>query len=315
MSTTWCASLWSLVEAAWPVMATIGARSRYASAMPVMRFVAPGPRVRHRHRGPSGQPAMDVGHERGALLVAGRDVADALVARQRVEDVHRLLAGHGEDEVAALGREAVDEEVGSSPRRIAGHDRSVGRPSVRRAGRVRPAVRSMPSTTMGRIGGDVMGQEIVLFHSALGLRPAVLDFADALRADGRHRPHPRPVRRRDVRRPGGGRRQAGLRSGSRRSSARARAAVETLAGRSGVRRVLDGHRLPAELVAATRPGARAAILMHGVFAPADYGIPAWPGIPAEIHYAAGDPEVDEAAARALADAVRASGAPVTVHTS
>ena len=28
MSTTWCASLWSLLEAAWPVIATIGARSR-----------------------------------------------------------------------------------------------------------------------------------------------------------------------------------------------------------------------------------------------------------------------------------------------
>ena len=45
MSTTWCASLWSFEDAAWPVIATIGARSRNASATPVMRFVAPGPRV------------------------------------------------------------------------------------------------------------------------------------------------------------------------------------------------------------------------------------------------------------------------------
>ena len=45
MSTTWWASLWSLSELAWPVIATIGARSRKASAMPVMRFVAPGPSV------------------------------------------------------------------------------------------------------------------------------------------------------------------------------------------------------------------------------------------------------------------------------
>ena len=122
MSTTWCASLWSLVEAAWPVMATIGARSRYASATPVMRLVAPGPRVAIATAARPVKPTMDVGHERGALLVARRDVADALVTRQRVEDVHRLLAGHGEDEVTALGRETVDEEVGSSPRRIAGHD-------------------------------------------------------------------------------------------------------------------------------------------------------------------------------------------------
>ncbi len=28
MSTTWCASLWSLSDDAWPVIATIGARSR-----------------------------------------------------------------------------------------------------------------------------------------------------------------------------------------------------------------------------------------------------------------------------------------------
>ncbi len=44
-STTWWASLWSLSEPAWPVSATIGARSRKASAIPVTRFVAPGPRV------------------------------------------------------------------------------------------------------------------------------------------------------------------------------------------------------------------------------------------------------------------------------
>ena len=44
-STTWWASLWSLSDDAWPVMATAGARSRYASAMPVRRLVAPGPSV------------------------------------------------------------------------------------------------------------------------------------------------------------------------------------------------------------------------------------------------------------------------------
>ena len=80
----------------------------------------------HRDRGTTGQPAVDVGHERGALLVPGRDVADRLVPRQRVEDVHRLLARDAEDVLAALGREAVDEEVGGAPRSIGGHARSVG---------------------------------------------------------------------------------------------------------------------------------------------------------------------------------------------
>ncbi len=80
----------------------------------------------HRDGGTTGEPAMDVGHERGALLVAGRDVTDRLVARQRVEDVHRLLAGDAEDVLAALRREAVDEQVGGAPRSIGGHVRSVG---------------------------------------------------------------------------------------------------------------------------------------------------------------------------------------------
>ena len=38
------------------------------------------PERRHRDRAAAGQPAVDVGHERGALLVAGRDVADARMA-------------------------------------------------------------------------------------------------------------------------------------------------------------------------------------------------------------------------------------------
>ena len=45
MSTSWCDSLWSLSEPVWPVIATIGARSRNASAIPVTRLVAPGPSV------------------------------------------------------------------------------------------------------------------------------------------------------------------------------------------------------------------------------------------------------------------------------
>ena len=80
----------------------------------------------HGDRRTTGEPAVDVGHERGALLVARRDVTHALVAGQRVEDVHRLLARDGEDEIAALGSETVDEEVGRPARAIGGHARSVG---------------------------------------------------------------------------------------------------------------------------------------------------------------------------------------------
>src|SRR5918993_99575 len=54
------------------------------------------PQGRHRDGGPAGETAMDVSHERGALLVAGRDVAQARVVGERLEDVHGLLPGHGE---------------------------------------------------------------------------------------------------------------------------------------------------------------------------------------------------------------------------
>ena len=80
----------------------------------------------HGDGGPTGQPAVDVGHERGALLVAGRDVADLRPRRQGVEDVHRLLAGHREDGVAALGDEALDEQVGGATAgRWGGHGRVI----------------------------------------------------------------------------------------------------------------------------------------------------------------------------------------------
>ena len=76
----------------------------------------PRPEGRHRDGGPARQAAVDVGHERGALLVAGRDVAHGAVVAEGIEDVHRLLAGHGEDVFAALGGEAIDEQMrGGSP--------------------------------------------------------------------------------------------------------------------------------------------------------------------------------------------------------
>ncbi len=45
MSASWKASVPMNAELTWPVMATIGTESMYASARPVTRFVAPGPEV------------------------------------------------------------------------------------------------------------------------------------------------------------------------------------------------------------------------------------------------------------------------------
>jgi hypothetical protein len=44
-STSWKASVPSTFEETWPVMKTVGEESSIAVAMPVVRFVAPGPEV------------------------------------------------------------------------------------------------------------------------------------------------------------------------------------------------------------------------------------------------------------------------------
>ena len=110
MSTNWCDSLCSLSEPTWPVSddhrRAVQERVRDAGD----EVGGAGPEGRHRNRAAPRQAAVDVGHERGALLMARGDVADALRVGERVEDVHRLLARDGEDVFAALGLEALDEE-------------------------------------------------------------------------------------------------------------------------------------------------------------------------------------------------------------
>jgi hypothetical protein len=69
----------------------------------------------HRDRRASGQAPVDVGHECRALLVAGRNVANPVRAREGVENVERLLAGHREDPFATLCLEAFDEQIGGGP--------------------------------------------------------------------------------------------------------------------------------------------------------------------------------------------------------
>ena len=76
----------------------------------------------HRDGRPAGEPTVHIGHERGALFVAGRHVANRAVIGQRVEDVHGLFARDREDVLTAFGGEAIDEQVGcrSRPRRVHG---------------------------------------------------------------------------------------------------------------------------------------------------------------------------------------------------
>jgi dienelactone hydrolase len=139
--------------------------------------------------------------------------------------------------------------------------------------------------------------DIVLFHSALGLRPAVHAFAGSLREAGHtvHTPDLFDGEVFDDLAAGIAKRDA---LGIAAIAARARAAVDGLPADL----VLAGFSLgagPAQLLAQTRPGARAAVLMHGALPPEAFGAP-WPaGVPVQVHAAEHDPEVDLGAARAV----------------
>jgi dienelactone hydrolase len=158
--------------------------------------------------------------------------------------------------------------------------------------------------------------EIVLFHSALGLRPGVASAADRLREAG-HSVHVPDfydgevfedlddgLRKRD---------ELGVAEVLR----RAREAVARLP--AGL--VFVGFSLgndPAELLAAERPGARGALLMHGavpIEAFSEFGVVRWPeGVPVQVHYAAEDPWVEAEEVAALGDAVRGAGASFEEHS-
>jgi dienelactone hydrolase len=156
-----------------------------------------------------------------------------------------------------------------------------------------------------------MSHEIALFHSAQGLRPAVHGWADRLRGAGHHVHTPDLF---------DGQVFDDLAAGTRKRDA---LGIPEL-----MRRAQEGvARLPANLVyagfsmgaaaaeflAATRSGARGAILMHGALAPASMGVDGWPAVPVEVHYAEGDLSVDVDQVRELARMVRATNVPFTAH--
>jgi dienelactone hydrolase len=156
-----------------------------------------------------------------------------------------------------------------------------------------------------------MRQHVVLFHSALGLRPAVLSWAERLRAAGYTVATPDAFDGEvfDTLEEGERKRDA---LGIPALIARAQAAVADLP--AGI--VVAGFSMgaaAAEVLAATRPGVRGAILMHGALDPAGVGVARWPRVPVQLHYAKGDPGIDERAVGALAAAAGTSGAHAEVH--
>lgn len=142
---------------------------------------------------------------------------------------------------------------------------------------------------------------ILLMHSALGLRPAVTEFADELRARGHDVTTPDYYDGHifDSERDGiAYRDEVGVPA----LMSTARASLAGLPDDA----VLAGFSLGAffaQAFAAKRPQARAAVLLHSAAAPNKE----WNGVPVQVHRYAGDPWIEEPDVRVLADAVRASG--------
>ena len=151
------------------------------------------------------------------------------------------------------------------------------------------------------------GVETVLFHSVLGVRPAVRAWAERLRAAG-HVVHVPDLYDGEVfddytaafahvERIGG---IPAL-------IERTHAVVAHLANDLVYAGFSNGS-VSAQLLAATRPGARGALLIHGCVPLEMLGAERWPdGVPVQVHVSAGDPYHDRAHERALRESVETAG--------
>lgn len=144
--------------------------------------------------------------------------------------------------------------------------------------------------------------EIVVFHSALGLRPAIGRFADDLRGLGHvvHTPDLFDGEVFDDLDTGVAHRDA---IGIPALLGRAHEAVTDLPDEL----VFAGFSMgtaPAQLLAATRPGAKGALLIQGALGLGELGLATWPdGVPLQIHVAADDPWFDRDDAKAAVSAI------------
>ena len=144
---------------------------------------------------------------------------------------------------------------------------------------------------------------IVLFHSALGLTSSVRAFAGTLAHDGHDVLTPdlfdgetfqtveQGVRKRDA-------------LGIPELMRRAHAAVE-LTPRDSIFAGFSMGAAAAQFLAATRPDARGAILMHAVLPLAAFGLESWPNVPVQIHTSEADPWVEAPVLDAFAKAASA----------
>jgi dienelactone hydrolase len=149
-------------------------------------------------------------------------------------------------------------------------------------------------------------QHVVIYHSAYGLRPAIIEFADQLRAAG-HCVHTPDLYDGEV----FSDRNDAIRKiqqlGFDNLLDRAAAAVANLP-RDLVYAGFSNGGACAELLAATRPRAKGAILIHAPLLVRDLGWTAWPAkVPVQVHFAAKDPLKNQAIIDAFAGKVRKSG--------
>ena len=153
---------------------------------------------------------------------------------------------------------------------------------------------------------------MVLIHSAQGLRPGVEAWAARLREAGHEVWTPDLFEGRTFDQLEAGvahRDEVGIPELMR----RAEAALEGLPEEV----VYAGFSMGAASAgyyAATRPGCRGAVLMHGVTPLAAFGVERWPaGVAAQVHFAVEDPEIDRAGVEAFEHALDAVRARLEIH--
>jgi dienelactone hydrolase len=153
---------------------------------------------------------------------------------------------------------------------------------------------------------------VVLLHSAQGLRPGVEEWAGRLREAGHEVWAPDLFEGRTFAELDDGvafRNEVGVPELMRRAEA-------ALAGLPG-ELVFAGFSMGAATAgyyAATRPGARGAVLMHGVPPLRQFGVEGWPdGVPAQVHFMRDDPWVERDAVAEFERMAFAAGVSAEVH--
>src|SRR5579872_5478567 len=131
-------------------------------------------------------------------------------------------------------------------------------------------------------------REIVLFHSALGLRPGVLQFAEYLR-DAGHTVHTPDLYDGEVFQDVASAVRKIQELGFDGLFVRSRDAVASLPSELIYAGFSNGGAC-AELLAATRPGASGAILISAPLPMRDLGWKVWPStVPMQVHFSENDP--------------------------